>query len=431
MFLFLMFGACHQEVTKPIVPVDSGVIAMVDSGNHSGTDSGHIVDSDGDGFPDSEDCDDSDPLVNGGAIEICDGIDNDCDGQIDEGVSLLYFADADGDGYGDSNNASQGCEIPEGYTSDSSDCDDTNPAFYPGAQEICDGLDGNCDGQADLPPQSFYIDSDSDGFGDDSSEIELCEEPSNMVAVGGDCDDSDVNVHPDAVEQCDGIDNNCDQITDEGLLSVFYLDGDGDGFGDSTQILEACSQPSGYATQPADCDDAEAAINPSAVEVCDGIDNDCDGQLDSSGECPCNVEHYGSHTYLYCETVSNWHEASNACQSLPNFELVVVNDSAEQAWIWNVSSGYAANYWWWLGYHNQNATPAQEPAGLWEWVGGQTSSYSAPWHPHEPWPQPDDYQGNEDCAHIDPSHGFWNDMDCNRDNWYGTSIYYICESVLP
>ena len=346
----LLLSACQQAVTNPELYVDSG----------------YFVDGDGDGYSELEDCDDTDPTIHSGAVEVCDGIDNNCDGVVDEGVT-----------------------------------------------------------------QTFYVDSDGDGYGDDTTAIELCETPSSMVDVGNDCDDSDNYVHPDAIEQCDGVDNNCDLQIDDGLLSIYYLDADGDGHGDAAHSLEACTPLSGYVSQPTDCNDFDSATHPGASEICDGVDNDCDGQLDTAAECPCNVEVFGSHTYLYCENVSTWHEASNACQSIPNFELVVVNDAAEQAWIWNVSSNYAVDYWWWLGYHNQSATASQEPAGMWEWVGGQSSSYPAPWHPHEPWPQPDDHLDNEDCAHIDPSHGFWNDLDCHINNWYGSSIYYICESVLP
>ncbi|MEC8378852.1 MAG: MopE-related protein [Myxococcota bacterium] len=411
----LLLSGCQQAVTNPELYVDSG----------------YLVDGDGDGYSELEDCDDTDPTIHSGAVEVCDGIDNNCDGVVDEGVTQTFYVDSDGDGYGDANRPFAACVMPQGYSSNSSDCNDSSSTDYPNALEICDGFDNNCDGQGDLPPQFYYVDSDGDGYGDDTTAIELCETPSNMVDVGNDCDDSNIYVHPDAIEQCDGVDNNCDLQIDDGLLSIYYFDADGDGYGDAAHSLEACTQPSGYVSQPTDCNDFDSAIHPGASEICDGVDNDCDGQLDTAAECPCNVEVFGSHTYLYCENVSTWHEAYNACQSIPNFELVVVNDAAEQAWIWNVSSNYAVDYWWWLGYHNQSATASQEPAGMWEWVGGQSSSYSAPWHPHEPWPQPDDHLDNEDCAHIDPSHGFWNDLDCHINNWYGSSIYYICESVLP
>jgi uncharacterized protein (TIGR03382 family) len=109
-------------------------------------------DEDGDGFATSEDCDDSDPDVHPDAEEICDGIDNDCDGTIDVGAvdAGTWYADDDGDGYGDPSAAEQACEPGEGQVADASDCDDADPEAYPGATEIPDdGIDQDCDG-ADL-----------------------------------------------------------------------------------------------------------------------------------------------------------------------------------------------------------------------------------------------------------------------------------------
>ena len=99
----------------------------------------------------NEDCDDNEASINPSIEEICDGIDNNCDGLIDEGVKTTYYADTDEDGYGDSQNSTDACSVPSGYVSDNSDCDDTNPRVYPGAKEICpNGLDDDCDGQIDV-----------------------------------------------------------------------------------------------------------------------------------------------------------------------------------------------------------------------------------------------------------------------------------------
>ena len=167
----------------------------------------------------------------------------------------------------------------DGFSENNGDCDDTNAQVYSGAEEICDGLDNDCDGLVDEGAGSiFYQDSDGDGFGG-STTIQSCGQPSGYVVQGGDCDDSDATINPNAVEVCDGIDNNCDGVVDEGLTSTFYQDSDGDGFGGSTTI-QSCGQPSGYVVQGGDCDDSDATINPNAVEVCDGIDNNCDGVID-------------------------------------------------------------------------------------------------------------------------------------------------------
>jgi hypothetical protein len=109
-----------------------------------------------------------------------------------------------------------------------------------------------------------------------------------------------------------------------------------------------------------------------------------------------------------------------------SYLLTSINDAAEQSWIWSKTIQYGSYYWWWIGYHNQNASNGQEPDGGWEWLDGSASSYTN-WYPYYP-QQPDNDNGNEDCGHIDPSHSHWNDLDCYSDNWYGKAIYYICES---
>ena len=98
---------------------------------------------------DNTDCDDTNAAVNPGATEVCNGIDDDCDGQIDEGVKTTYYGDADGDGYGDPANTTEACSVPDGYVENDADCDDANAAVNPGATEICNGIDDDCDGVID------------------------------------------------------------------------------------------------------------------------------------------------------------------------------------------------------------------------------------------------------------------------------------------
>ncbi|MFO7962810.1 MAG: MopE-related protein [Desulfobacterales bacterium] len=118
--------------------------------------SADCTDADGDGYYAEAtgcwpvDCDDTDAAINPGAVEVCDGKDNDCDGEVDEGVQNIYYQDADGDGYGDPMNSIQDCSAPSGYVTDNTDCDDTDASVNPGAAEVCDdGIDNDCDGEVD------------------------------------------------------------------------------------------------------------------------------------------------------------------------------------------------------------------------------------------------------------------------------------------
>jgi hypothetical protein len=180
-------------------------------------------DSDRDGFDGVEfggdDCDDSDAQIHPDAIEECDGIDNNCDGEIDEGRTRTFYTDGDGDGFGNTDLALDACELPEGYAETAGDCDDADPAINPGATEICDGIDQDCDSVPDDGIQILlYTDSDGDGYGDDETERLGCgdEEGPGVATEDGDCDDDNTEIHPGATEVCDEVDNNCDDQVDEG-----------------------------------------------------------------------------------------------------------------------------------------------------------------------------------------------------------------------
>ncbi len=242
------------------------------------------TDLDGDGYAEADgDCDDSDAAVHTGALEICDGVDNNCDGTIDEGVMSTFYADADGDGFGDASYAEEACDAPEGFVPNGSDCDDANDQIYPSADEVCDEIDNDCNGLVDDGVGDLmYQDADGDGFGDTDVVVASCQEGAGASRIGGDCDDTDASVHPDAEEVCDEIDNNCDGGIDEGVIGTYYIDADGDGFGDINGIEQGCYRPSGYAENADDCDDINSTISPAATEVCDGVDNNCDGQTDDS-----------------------------------------------------------------------------------------------------------------------------------------------------
>jgi hypothetical protein len=216
------------------------------------------------------DCDDNDDTISPGAAEVCDGVDNNCDGESDEDEAVdaeRWYRDADSDGYGaPDSDPFYACEAGEGYATNNQDCDDSDRAEYPGATWLADG--------------------DGDGYGDDDVVLESCEQPEDSAVPGGDCDDDDDDSYPGAPETCDGADNDCDSAVDEdaGDPESWYPDEDGDGFGDDEGEVIACDAPEGYLDRGGDCDDdpgTGAAVNPDAEEVWyDGVDQDCDGAND-------------------------------------------------------------------------------------------------------------------------------------------------------
>ena len=127
--------------------------------------------------------------------EVCDGIDNDCNGEIDEDVSAAYFNDTDGDGYGDSYDHYFGCSPPDGYVMPGGDCDELDASVNPGAIEVCDGIDNDCTGTPDEGVETvYYPDLDEDGYGSSEYPLEACDPPEGYVENDGDPDDYDPDV---------------------------------------------------------------------------------------------------------------------------------------------------------------------------------------------------------------------------------------------
>ena len=297
------------EDTAPVdtaqPPADTGDDPPVDTS--SPDDAGVVPDTaeepdlDGDGFTIAMgDCDDTDFRINPEGREVCNLKDDDCDGEIDEDAwdAGTFFMDADSDGYGDASAVTRACVVPSGHVTDSTDCDDSAVETYPGADETCDEVDNDCDGEVDedaIDPRAWYVDRDGDRFGDASIVAYACDPIPGMVETGSDCNDSDDTVHPDAVEYCDEIDNDCDGEVDTDAdfgLRTWYADDDGDGHGTVLETTESCAPPSGYVWTSDDCDDTKAARYPGATESCDLLDNDCDEVVDEEGVClSCDVDY--------------------------------------------------------------------------------------------------------------------------------------------
>ena len=265
---------------------------------------------------DNTDCDDNNSNAFPGNPEVCDGADNNCDGNIDEGVLLTWYRDLDNDNFGNPNITSQACSQPTGFVADNTDCDDNDALEFPG--------------------QIWYKDFDGDGYGNGATATQ-CNRPANyfapseLISTTGDCDDEESNAFPGNTEVCDGIDNNCDGNIDEGGMNTYYRDIDQDEFGDPNVSMMACTIPAGFVLDNTDCDDFdeneypgqkwykdvdgdgysagavvtqcerptnyyfdteltqiggdcndnETTTNPGAQEICDdGIDNNCNGFID-------------------------------------------------------------------------------------------------------------------------------------------------------
>ena len=208
----------------PPSPDEGGLFRVIMSGE---------IDFDSDGSPRCEDCDDREhdayPL---NAEDCSDGIDNNCDGDID------VDNDRDSDGYS---------------TCTGGDCDDLNGSVHPTAAEACDRVDNDCDGLID---EDF--DTDEDGWGD--GELAACS--SGVAPAYYDCDSDDPREFPG---------------------QIWYVDEDGDGYGVDTTTTQSCQAPAGYGVYGGDCADYSAGMFPqafpdsSALGAADNSDSDCDG----------------------------------------------------------------------------------------------------------------------------------------------------------
>jgi hypothetical protein len=171
------------------------------------------------------DCNDDNAAINPDAAEVCDGIDNDCNGQTDENGANTYYQDYDGDGYGNSTVSTQVCSQPQGYVSNNTDCNDSDNKIYPGAIEICDGKINNCNnpGSPDGSGESWYGSQTTCGVG-------TCSSTGQLTCSGGGQVNTCVSGSPTEIpeQSCiDTLDNDCDGFTDADDSDCSDTDGDG------------------------------------------------------------------------------------------------------------------------------------------------------------------------------------------------------------
>ena len=250
------FPICHSGSTIWINPTT--VRAHLDHRDYLGS---CPTDRDGDRYGSGQgDCNDNDPSINPAMPELCDGIDNNCNGLVDDGALSAFYLDSDSDGIGNIDNAILACTAPSGYVADMStcsigDCDDTDASLW--------------------RYLTAYLDSDNDGFGSGEM-IMVCAGvslPSRYALNNSDCDDNNTTVHPGAFELCDYIDNNCRDGADENF-NVNTSCSVGVGECNSTGTT-ACSED--------DLDVICSAVPGEPIlEVCDGLDNDCNGVIDNN-----------------------------------------------------------------------------------------------------------------------------------------------------
>jgi hypothetical protein len=236
-----------------------------------------------------DDCDDARSAVNPTGVEVCDGIDQDCDTRFDEGVQALGYIDADFDGYGVgmAPATERYCAGTLGFAAASGDCDDANPARNPGQLEICDMVDNDCDAMVDDGTREvdWFLDRDGDGYGSRASGVvRSCNPVPGATLLDNDCNDADplvdpvaASIHPGAAELCNGLDDNCNGLADFRIGPGDFEDDDADG------VIDVACAPFGR-----DCNDNDAGVGPGSAEECNMTDDDCDGLVDE-----------GSLSYIY------------------------------------------------------------------------------------------------------------------------------------
>ncbi|MEC7519082.1 MAG: C-type lectin domain-containing protein [Myxococcota bacterium] len=327
-------------------------------------------------------------------VELCNGLDDDCDPSTPDGAAETTLGDAcdgdDGDLCLDDRWRCEGGALM---------CVDDGAS----TAELCNGLDDDCDpstpdgaGEPDL------------GVACDGPDADLCADGAR-VCVDGALACADDGDQPDEVELCNGLDDDCDPSTPDGAGEP-TLGGPCDG-GDADLCEEGAWRCDAGGMR---CSDATG----DSTESCNGLDDDCDGAVDEGAGCPCDRRTFGGHSYLFCGHWSEqrtWTSARDWCRGR-GYELAQVDDRVEMRWIDQQLDDIAGNRRWWIGANDRGVE------GTWAWTGGGAASYTN-WRSGEP-----NDAGGEDCVHVDPesdgsdTRGGWNDAECDLED------RYVCEA---
>ncbi len=425
--------------------------------------------------PANRDCNDMNINVNPSVREVCNGVDDDCVGGADDGLTIACWTDVDGDGYAAMSAAGQcspasGC--PMGTTGrnptvGNRDCDDSRPSVSPMGTETCNNRDDDCDTRTDEGVTRTCTTDCGSGtetcsagtFMGCTARMPVAETCNNM---DDDCDtrtDEGVTQMCSTVcgngtetcmagtfvgctapmpstETCNGMDDDCDGMDDEGLPLGCWDDPDGDGFAavDATgQCVPSGGCPMGTTDEDpsvsgnADCDPMNDAVYPGAVEVCDGVDNNCDAG-DDGDECgtDCQGATNAGRLYVFCSrTGHDYAEGRMDCEDIgmmagsAGMTLASITSSAEQTFVSSRAQGIAAGDWW-IGLHETSGGDA-----TWVWEDGSpapqntadTSAAYNNWASGKP-------MGGGKCAHLKSS-GEWDNRNCDNE------LHFICEGPVP
>lgn len=233
--------------------------------------------------------------------------------------------------------------------------------------------------------------------------------------VGGElvCDDTTETDE----ETCNSADDDCDGAIDEGVQTLYYSDADGDGYGLAGSGVLACAAAGDRSAIAGDCDDGEGSRNPGAAEACTMEDTNCNGAIDEG--CPCSSALYGGRLYSFCSGGRTYDESRDLCVARGQ-DLALIEDSAENEFV--VGEVYSRGL-------NVAYVGLQDRSREMEWrgAGGETLSFFA-WSAGEP---NDDcgFGCSEDCGVVGwdghPAATSWNDANCR------SNFATVCEGAVP